>query len=323
MRGRSSKQESKEAIELDKPSDQLKDQETHHLSGACIRSLVKQVASSRTKHPMNPKEPQNLTELSEGCVETHQAQQPRQPQQHKKQVRRRLHASRPYKERLLNMAEARREIATALKYHREAMKQASQQQMQQTQLQEQPHPCFDQQEERMMKSWRNSRVYPSSTANFSQYLDNLSHSSFSNPPFSWPAASAETLNFTLPSQPLGLNLNFHDFDIPSLYSSSSSPSSSSSFPNLSAATDQEIPSVAISPQEVAAGGSEESLHAAMDDAEMAEIRSVGEQHQMEWNDIMNLEFPAWLNANDQSYLQQHYLNDYCSEDYFQDLALPR
>ncbi|XP_059454391.1 uncharacterized protein LOC132184688 [Corylus avellana] len=298
------------AMELDKPSDhQHKDEETHHLSGAYIRSLVKQIASSRTKHPMNPKEPQNLTELGEGCVETHQAQQPRQPQQHKKQVRRRLHASRPYKERLLNMAEARREIATALKYHREAMKQASQQQMQQTQLQQQPHPCFDHQEEEMMKSRRNSRVYPSSIANFSQYLDNF---------------SAETLNFTLPNQPLGLNLNLHDFNFPSLYSSSSSPSSSPSslFPNLSAAADQENPSVAISQQEVAAGGSEGSLHAAMDDAEMAEIRSVGEQHQMEWNDIMNLEFPAWLNANDQSYLQ-HHLNDYCSEDYFQDLALPR
>ncbi|GLT74197.1 hypothetical protein SLA2020_460080 [Shorea laevis] len=95
------------------------------------------------------------------------------------------------------------------------------------------------------------------------------------------------------------------------------------------------------------------LHHAMDDEEMAEIRSIGEQHQMEWNDTMNLmtsawwfkflktmelgpevkvqndgyqlfdqimEFPSWLNANE-SCLQQH-LNDYCPDDYYQDPALP-
>ena len=54
--------------------------------------------------------------------EEHQAAQtttpPLQQQPHKKQVRRRLHTSRPYQERLLNMAEARREIVSALKVHR-------------------------------------------------------------------------------------------------------------------------------------------------------------------------------------------------------------
>ncbi|KAF8679295.1 hypothetical protein HU200_046077 [Digitaria exilis] len=39
----------------------------------------------------------------------------------KKQARRRTHTSRPYQERLLNMAEARREIVTALKIHRANM----------------------------------------------------------------------------------------------------------------------------------------------------------------------------------------------------------
>nr|VDC79144.1 unnamed protein product [Brassica rapa] len=48
-----------------------------------------------------------------------------QTQTHKKQVRRRLHTSRPYQERLLNMAEARREIVTALKQHRASMRQAA------------------------------------------------------------------------------------------------------------------------------------------------------------------------------------------------------
>jgi hypothetical protein len=41
--------------------------------------------------------------------------------QAKKQARKRTHASRPYQERLLNMAEARREIVTALKIHRANM----------------------------------------------------------------------------------------------------------------------------------------------------------------------------------------------------------
>lgn len=403
MRGRSSKQETKEGMELD-ALGKLK--EEPHLSGAYIRSLVKQLTSSRTKDPECSVEGdgfpgQNSTKFAEGSVESQAAQQAPQPQQHKKQVRRRLHTSRPYQERLLNMAEARREIVTALKFHRAAMKQASEQQQQQSQqeLQQQqsqpvlhpqtPHPCFEQQGK--IKSRRNPRISPPNTANFPNYLDNLSYSSFSQPPFapypvSWPAASpfaplpvAENLNFTLPNQPLGLNLNFHDFsnldtnlyhssNQPSLYSSSS-PSSSSS-PTLSIATEnEEVPiSVAVSHLEVgtpaladvdsvvAAGGTGGGLHAAMDEEEMAEIRSIGEQHQMEWNDTMNLvtsawwfkflktmelrdpevkvevdygyhpfdevmEFPAWLNANE-SCLQQH-LNDYCSEDYFQDPALPR
>ena len=403
MRSRSSKQENKEGVELDKLGE-LK--EETHLSGAYIRSLVKQLTSSGTKDPMNPKDPdcsvdglhsQNLAKFDDGSIETHQAQQPPQPQQHKKQVRRRLHTSRPYQERLLNMAEARREIVTALKFHRAAMKQQQQQQIQEEQQQQlpplqpqsPPHPCFDQEEGRI-KSRRNPRVYPSSTTNFCHYLDNLSypHPPFASYPFSWPAASpapfappscADTLNFTLPNQPLGLNLNFRDFcnletslyhnrNTPPLHSSSSP--SSSSFPNLSVATDQEVPSAPISQQEVgapavadamdstvAAGGDVGGgLHAAMDDEEMAEIRSIGEQHQMEWNDTMNLatsawwfkflktmelgspddkveaedeyhpfhevmEFSAGLDANE-SYFQQH-LYDYGSEDYFQDPALPR
>ncbi|CAN6168805.1 unnamed protein product [Urochloa humidicola] len=44
------------------------------------------------------------------------------PQVKTKQARRRTHASRPYQERLLNMAEARREIVTALKIHRASMR---------------------------------------------------------------------------------------------------------------------------------------------------------------------------------------------------------
>ncbi|GAV74002.1 hypothetical protein CFOL_v3_17485 [Cephalotus follicularis] len=402
MRGRSLEQQSKEERESDKRFSKLK--EEPHLSGAYIRSLVKQLSSSRTKDPMNPKDhpdcyddgdgfsAKNLTIFGKGFSETPQNQL---PQQHKKQVRRRLHTSRPYQERLLNMAEARREIVTALKFHRAAMKQANEQQeenqqhqnQQQLQQQEQesqtihvsPSACFE--DEAKIKSWRNNpRIYQSSTANFS-YFGNPAYPSFSYPPppnpFCWPPSPipppplADNLNFTLPNQTLGLNLNLYDFNNidttlyhnsynPSVYPSSS-PSSSSS-PSFSIAT-EDVHSCAISQEVVGpptvadasdlSGGG--SLHPAMDYEEIAEIKSIGEQHQMEWNDTMNLvtsawwlkfsktmelgpeegkqqddeynpfdefmEFPAWLNANE-SCLQQHF-NDCYSEDYLhEDHALP-
>lgn len=412
MKGRCSKQETKETHKISK----LK--EEPHLSGAYIRSLVKQLTSnSRTTKvdPMNPKHPdsvvddavdngfnaQNLSKF--GDTQQQPQQQPHQQQQHKKQVRRRLHTSRPYQERLLNMAEARREIVTALKFHRASMKQANEQQQQPASYVS-SSPPFEQ--ESKTKSRRNPRIYPSNTSNFSttstyNNLDNFSYSSFAQHypvpqnPYPWPAASpipfpsaatVDALNFTLPNQTLGLNLNFHDFNNidtnlyhnsssnnPSIYSSSS-PSSSSS-PTLSVVTEELVPSsvtlsssqevgptaamVAADLTESYGGGGGGKLHQAMDDEEMAEIRSLGEKHQMEWNDTMNLvtsawwfkflktmeigapelksagdednmdgfqpfdqvmEFPAWLNANDTS-LQQHF-NDVCPDHYFQDPALP-
>ncbi|XP_044471506.1 uncharacterized protein LOC123200408 [Mangifera indica] len=387
MRGSSSTRESKGGLEIDRKLNNSKLKVEPHLSGAYIRSLVKQLTSSRTKDPMNPDcadgdhsvSAQNLAKFGEGFSETPKDQPPQQPQQHKKKVRRRLHASRPYQERLLNMAEARREIVTALKFHRAAMKQASEQQLERHQKQQsqplQPSPLQIFEQEGKIKSRRNPRIYPSNTSNFTNYLDNLSYSSFSNfpppPPVSQvpPHTFSETLNFTLPNQTLGLNLNLHDFndlDIslyqssnnPSIYSSSS-PSSSSS-PTPSFAT-EEHPSAAIGgPSGVSdvsgSCGFGTGLHPAMNDERMAEIRSLGEQHQIEWNDTMNLmtsawwfkfsetmelepepeemkreedgfhpfdevmEFPNWLNANE-SCLQQH-LSDNCPDDYLQDPALP-
>ncbi|EEF46172.1 hypothetical protein RCOM_0708150 [Ricinus communis] len=408
MRGRSSKQETREGMEIDK-LNKLK--EEPHLSGAYIRSLVKQLTSSRTKDPMNSKDRscvdddsfsgQNMAKFGEGVSENQQTQQPQQPQQqHRKQVRRRLHTSRPYQERLLNMAEARREIVAALKFHRASMKQANEQQQQHHQQQEQqqqqhqqqslsvqlsPPPCFEQ--EGKMKSRRNPRIYPSNTANFSNYLDSVSCTSFSHAPpppsaspppypFCWPTPPVlpstinENLNFPLPNQTLGLNLNFQDFNDldtslyhnsnnpSSVYSSSSPSSFSSPSPSFSIAT-EDVPSVAKSQEgmppaicdltESYGGG---GLHQVVDDEEMAEMRSIGEQHQMEWNDTMNLvtsawwfkflktmdsghevkteddgyqpfdevmEFPSWLNAND-ACLQQHF-DDYSTEDYYHDPSL--
>lgn len=388
MRGRSAKQGGKEGMDIDK-IHKLK--EEPHLSGAYIRSLVKQLTSSRTKDPMNPKESdttdgdgfsgQNIAKFSEGFGEN---QQTHQPQQHKKQVRRRLHTSRPYQERLLNMAEARREIVTALKFHRAAMKQANEQQQQQQPqqqsqpLQSSPQPSLE--PEAKIKSRRNPRIYPSSTANFSSYLDSFSYSSFSSAPpnpYSWSASPSvpppppptDNINFALPNQTLGLNLNFHDFsnldatlyhtaNNPSSVYSSSSPSSSSS-PTLSIITDevpcsatlQEGPPVVSRDSSVMTGG---GFHPAMDDEEMAEIRWIGEQHQMEWNDNLNLatsawwfkflktmeigpeatnveddgchpfdevmDYPAWLNGNESCLVPR--LDDFCPKDYLQDPALP-
>ncbi|PON73141.1 hypothetical protein PanWU01x14_059820 [Parasponia andersonii] len=435
----SNKLENIKGTEIDKLS---KLKEEPHLSGAYIRSLVKQLTSSKTKDSMNHhKDPtdcvvvvdghdcdaspgQNLAKLGGEDLRQNQrsssTQQNQHPQQHKKQVRRRLHTTRPYQERLLNMAEARREIVTALKFHRAAMKQSNEQQNQhQHQQQEQQPPppqpqppvmpCFEQ--EGKIKSRRNHRVYPSSTsANFSNYLENLPYTSdnFSHHhhhhqqppppnPFSWPASPIPTLplmdnlNFPLPNQALGLNLNFKDFNNidTSLYHTTTSnnnnniPSSvySASSPSISIATDHEFPGSAAMfsqaelgpPMTVFAaadfattsgggGRGGGGLHAAMDDEEMAEIRSIGEQHQMEWNDTMNLvtsawwfkylksmelggpsvkakddiddnidgfrpfdevmEFPAWLSSNESCFDQQHFDDYYCSDDYFQAPALP-
>ncbi|WCJ29267.1 hydroxyproline-rich glycoprotein family protein [Euphorbia peplus] len=392
MRGRSSKQDSKQGMELDK----LKEEQPH-LSGAYIRSLVKQLTSSRTKDTImnhHPKDPSFLND--DGCSvqdmtisDTKNQPTQQQPQQHKKQVRRRLHTSRPYQERLLNMAEARREIVAALKFHRATMKEQQQQQQQQQQhepqpslpIQLSPSSCFEQ--EGKIKSRRNPRIYPSnsSNSNFSSYIDSISYTSLgphapppptSPPPYPYywpnpPILPPENLNFPLPNQTLGLNLNFQDFNNldttlyhnpSSVYTSSSPSPSPSSFSSSSPSLSVEVAKfqeagIGMPPCMVSDLGETDSgggLHQVMDDDEMAEIRSIGEQHQMEWSDTMNLvqsawwfkflktmesdpqlkpeddpfeqvmEFPSWLNANEGS-LQQH-LDDYSSQDYYHDPSLP-
>lgn len=336
--------------------------------------LVQQLATPKPKHTTmnNTKGPnQNLRKGS-------------QQQHHRKQVRRRLHTSRPYQERLLNMAEARREIVTALKYHRAAMRQASEEQQQESlPLQTSHVSSFDQ--DGRFKSRKNPRIYPSCTTKISNYIDDFSYSSSHPSPNSYPNTShvtsifahpspkVENPNFTLPNQALGLNLNLHHFNnlqaplflnnsnnndnTNSSLCSYSSPTSSS--PPL--VTNQDVPLFVTSNSQGEGVSSVVSnatihfprgLHMAMDDEGMAEIRSLGEQHQMEWNDTLNLvtsawwfnclknmehcaahevetedgasqifdelnEFPSWLNNN----ANERFL-ELCSEDYFQDPTLP-
>ncbi|MCL7030552.1 hypothetical protein MKW94_000122 [Papaver nudicaule] len=338
------------AMEVEKIK-KLKDEP--HLSGAYIRNLVKQLTSSRsTTKESQPKQGQGADHVDENeqnqettnhsMSSQNPKNQPQQQQQQqpKKQVRRRLHTSRPYQERLLNMAEARREIVTALKFHRASMKQANEQQQQQQQQSLHNLSSFEhEQQER-----RNPRIYPSNTTtannnNFTNYLENSSYSSFSCPTPSlmqpnmnhFLCTSSPCIEPTLPiidhlnlttfpnHQPLGLNLNFHDFnnlDTTSLYYNNNSqfsmysypsPSSSSSPPPTLASTStttEETHSFVGSPDGVlphsfpmtdmmidATG--ENGLHPTMDDDEMAEIRSLGEQHEMEWNDTLNLVTSAW------------------------------
>ncbi|XP_045804464.1 vacuolar protein-sorting-associated protein 36 isoform X3 [Trifolium pratense] len=354
-----------------------------------LDSLVKQLSTtSRAKDLiMNPKD-QNF--VNDGSVSVNQNLSKKgkvvdaQPQQYKKQVRRRLHTTKPYQERLMNMAEARREIVTALKFHRASMKEASEQQKQQQQQQEfqeqlqrqrqslspqlSQHQSFEQ-DGRYNKSRRNHRIYPSCITNSSSYLNDFSYPSVQNS-YTWPVASvspiapptattlfAENLNFILPNQPLGLNLNFHDFNNLEFSVHINNPSSSSSYSSgTSSSASQDVPSVVTSSQ--VEGFSIDSnatthvnggLHTVMDDEAMAEIKSLGDQYQMEWNDTMNLvksacwvkylkhmehgapeikaendayldfdqslEFPAWLNANESCL-------ELCSEDNFQDSTLP-
>ncbi|CAN6289187.1 unnamed protein product [Urochloa humidicola] len=295
--------------------------EQPHLSGAYIRSLVKQLSSSSAARSKD-QSTMGAKPHAQPQQEDQQQAQTVPPQPHKKQVRRRLHTSRPYQERLLNMAEARREIVTALKIHRASMRQVKEQQQQQQQQQQLMQLQLQQQQEVHLLQEQSQAATrasaPMSYANsYSDYLYNspFSHftsaSSYSSPlTYQTPAAPLVNSehNFDhlvpLPAQPLGLNLSFQgfnsfvgddtknsacSFDPPLLqpsptssYSVYSSPSVTMASHDLSAAT-MENTSLAA----------DASLHRVLDDEEMAAIYSIGEQHDIEWSDTMSLVTSAW------------------------------
>ncbi|KAJ1296776.1 hypothetical protein BS78_01G328100 [Paspalum vaginatum] len=261
----------------------------------------------------------------------HQQQQQQQP--HKKQVRRRLHTSRPYQERLLNMAEARREIVTALKIHRASMRQAKEQQQQQQQLmqlqlqQQQAEVHLVHEQSQATTTRASSAPMNNYAPSYSDYLYNnspFSHfstapSSYSSSPLTYHTpAAAPMVNpghnldhhhhlVPLPAQPLGLNLSFQGFNSfvvgddaknstcsfdPPLSSLQPSPTSSYSVyssPSVTMASHDPSP-VAMENTSVAADA---SLHRVLDDEEMAAIYSIGEQHNIEWSDTVNLVTSAW------------------------------
>ncbi|CAL0324270.1 unnamed protein product [Lupinus luteus] len=339
MRGRSpSKQERKEeGMKLDRLSIN-KVEEDPPLSGAYIRSLVKQLTTSSSKpkgSTMNTKYQGCVVDksVSSSCRNSRKHGKvlgalQQQQQEHKKQVRRRLHTSRVYQERLLNMAEARKEIVTALKFHRAAMKHATEQKQQQQQQHQQQNallslgPFHHQslEQDGRLKYWTNPRIYPSCTTKFSTCKDenDFSCSSFMHPlppppnyytvpvvspnidPQS-PALVVENPSFTLPNHTMGLNPNLHDFNnLDPTFSLNNNNNNSSSSCSYSSPTSFEgvVSSSVVDTTESSAttqvnGG---GLHAAMDDEGMAKMRSIGEQYQMEWNETMNLVTSAkWSN----------------------------
>ncbi|KAL0327607.1 UNVERIFIED_CONTAM: hypothetical protein Sangu_1838700 [Sesamum angustifolium] len=294
-----------------------------HLSGAYIRSLVKQLTSSRsTKDSSDSSENLEGGGRSASGPADGVSDKQGKPRQAKKQVRRRAHASRPYQDSLLNMAEARREIVTALKLHRAAMKQAREKQQLEQVKEPGPEvppvgPASSHQ------SRRNPRIYASNSSSSS---DNF------------------PVNYAGDGQTLGLNLNLQDFENldtaafhcstnPSSNFSSSSPSTSSS-PALSAAT-EEIP-YALQARTWVAENGDSGLHFGhqwnADSVNSEEYwfkflnsMEIGPEEQKDEDlvsspfDDQVMEFPAWLNANES--FSQH-VTDFCSDDSFQDLALP-
>ncbi|KAK4785678.1 hypothetical protein SAY86_002367 [Trapa natans] len=300
--------------------------------------------------------------------------QPRPPPQ-KKQVRRRLHTTRPYQERLLNMAEARREIVAALKFHRATMKEAEEQREkhQKAHLASKlPQPVYQ------PMNFLNYQFYGSSIPSSSSFFHHMPPQSSPNqldlshwniispiPPLIQTSVEVNSLPLTLPTKTLGLNLNLGDFDKHFLTGSSTALSIySTPSPSLPPTSSM---AVAV-PQEAegkgsgsATGESKEGRQLPDNEALAEEMRSIGERHQMEWNDQMNLatsawwneflkgmenqeeaikrateeccgggglqtfdevmEFPQWMDSSENSF-QSHLVEDCFSNDHFPD-ALPR
>ncbi|XP_022981721.1 uncharacterized protein LOC111480786 [Cucurbita maxima] len=281
-----------------------------------------------------------------------------QPQPHgerKKQVRRRRETRRLYKQMPLNMAEARREIVTALKLHRASTKEAKEQQQKQDQqikhsLPVYPHqftPCFE--PERRMKSRRNPRIYPDCSFYFQNGSD-----------FIAPPPVAQSLHLDIPIQTLGLNPNFEDTSSVvcnnnnnhSFYSLSFLHPSSYICPTFdyAATTHREVPkSISLSEEEgrlmasdlfwsnnFPTGESEKEIHGAVEEEEeeeeamVAEIRSMDEkpleidgQTHCTFENVPTgqseeaMEFPDWLSIND-DFLQPRSNYQFSNEDYLQD-----
>ncbi|TKW35808.1 hypothetical protein SEVIR_2G399300v4 [Setaria viridis] len=232
------------------------------LSGAYyIRSLVKKHLMSSSSSPARSlHEDHHLNTMANTTIphdhhrpqtQQEQAEQPPVAMKPlvKKQARRRTHASRPYQERLLNMAEARREIVNALKIHRANMRhqpctyqhqadtlpplrQSPLQQLQQQEQQRQEVQVVFQDRSQAVEEG-GALLAPASYASYSdhQLRNPLAHwissaapagSCYSSPilpyydtPLEAPLPTAmgdlEQLARSLPAQPLGLNLSFQGF----------------------------------------------------------------------------------------------------------------
>ncbi|CAJ1972372.1 unnamed protein product [Sphenostylis stenocarpa] len=317
-----------------------------------------------------------------------------QHQQLKKQIRRRHPTNRPSQEKFLNMAEARREIVTALKYHR-ATKQASELQQlqhyhQHQSLAFQPSLLSRFSPDERFRSRRRPRMSPPFSTKIANFLHDFSlpslppplplppppppppplppavpnsYSNSINSPFAHPPPTAETPNFILPSHSLGLNLNLHTFNSleptlllndkildstlllnnnilePTFFLNNDSNYSPPTFSSPPLLTDQDVPSMGISQSQGEGSSSvmntiessttnqaSGNMHVAMDEEGMAEIRALGEQHQMEWDDSMSLVTSVWwFNCLQQMEHNAHEVNtedDRCHEIFDDELEFP-
>ncbi|KAL4571166.1 hypothetical protein LXL04_017917 [Taraxacum kok-saghyz] len=219
-------------------------------------------------------------------------------QQSKKHVRRRHQTSKPYKDRLLNMAEARREIATALKFHRASMKQQEGNCVIQQQLQppsEKPGKT-------------NSRLFPATTTATNGYSWPYSGYPFPPPIPPPPPLHQENLNLVLPKQTLGLNLNFQDF---------SNLKTSSVYQTPMAVYSSSSTSSSIATKEVAAVGTCGGILAkgSPDDDDDGNDDGYHPFDQV-------MEFPPWLINANESYCFQQFYDHQFSDEYSPDPALP-
>lgn len=254
-----------------KAAVRLQNEVKQHLSGAYIRSLVRHLSSSRNSTLVQDNLPPTGTP-DETTITVHPQPQPRiQP---KKQVRRRFHTSRPYQERLLDMAEARREIVAALKFHRAKMTNSS-------------------------SHHQLRHILPSPSASSASMATVLPPAQPAVPDYAWSSYYATNNNSVssdknffmgIPKLPLGLNLNMDKFQnleqTPSPFSSTTSSTTRPTITNTTTSASSEIRLA-------------EPYHPTMDDREMEEIRSMADRHDMEWNDKVNSAHSAWWCCNHQ------------------------
>lgn len=218
------------------------------------------------------------------------------------------------------MAEARREIVTALKIHRASMRQAKEQQQRQQQLMQ--LQLQQQKELHVVQEQSQAATRSSAPMSYGSYSDYLHNSPFAH--FTAPSSYSSPLTYNtpvaplvdsehdldhlipLPAQPLGLNLSFQgfnnsvvgddtknstcSFDPPLLQPSPTSSYSVYSSPSVTMAS-HDLSSVITT--ENTSLAADASLHRVLDDEEMAAIYSIGEQHDIEWSDTMNLVTSAW------------------------------
>ncbi|XP_076887315.1 uncharacterized protein LOC143537421 [Bidens hawaiensis] len=240
----------------------------HHISGAYIRNLVKHLTSIKTEdHSFKGEHFSDHNNMQQESPPPPPPSPP--PLPHKKQVRRRHHTIKPYQERFVNMAEARREIVTALKSHRASMKLVKQPQSTHNHL-------------RTPQSFTTTTASDLENLNIIQDFKILGfyHKPLSNYPMSISSSSSSSSSSSvIRASPE----DGQEYISGPIFSTRHEPSD---FEGLSGTTLTVISEAAVTSTTTTLGGSD--LHHAMDDDEMEKIRSLVDHHQMEWNDNMNL-----------------------------------